>query len=45
MSLEIEKATKEFLELENFFRRFGLEIIGTKLENNEEIYLVKKKFK
>ena len=41
MSQEVERVAKEFLEFENFFSRVGLEIIGTKLENNEKIYLVK----
>lgn len=43
MSLEVEKIAKKFLEFENFFSRVGLEIVGTKTENNEIYYLVKKK--
>jgi len=35
----------EFLEFQKFFNKLGLEIIGSKQVNNEQIYLVKKKVK
>lgn len=43
MSLKLDSRVKEYLEFENLFNKLGLEIIGTKNVNNEEIYLVKKK--
>ena len=41
MSLEVEN-TKEFMEYKNFFDRCGLELVGTKKENNEKYFIVKK---
>jgi len=35
----------EFLEFQKFFNKLGLEIVGSKQVNNEQIYLVKKKVK
>ena len=43
MSLKLDSRAKEYLEFENLFDKLGLEVIGTKIVNDEVIYLVKKK--
>jgi len=45
MSVNISDIEPDLKEMDNFFSKFGLEVIGSKDHNKEKIYLVKKKKK
>lgn len=41
----MNEITSSIIEMNNFFSKFGLEVIGSKEHNNEKVFLIKRKNK